>query len=85
MDGADKPKSQREWMIRLNSNIERLSDIVTDLKDAVKDLETKKIASLETRMSEHEKWKNQMDGIWKAVIAFGALISIASMIVSLMK
>ena len=84
---ATQPQTDRELLLKLNGEIENLSKSIINFSNTLRDIEEKKIAILERRLDEFEKWRSQISGGWKVLviiwiivtaIGFGAIIKFVS-------
>ena len=80
---ASAPQNDREYMIQINGNVERLTDRIADLTEAIKDMQQDEIKPIKLELSEVKLWQSRFNGTWKAVIAIGALLSILATLLEL--
>lgn len=78
-----QPQNDREFLIQLSAHMDKLSDSIDNLSTVVMNVEVKRIAPLEIRIAEFLKWKSEMNGVWKAVLALSVLLSITSFIIAI--
>lgn len=65
---ASEPQNDRELLLSLNGQIERLSDAIDSFSKTLQDIEEKKIAVLDGRLKQLEEWRAQLSGGWKLAI-----------------
>lgn len=75
--------TDRELIIKLESRIERLSDSIDRLGEGLRDMEEKKLHSIETDVAELKNWKAQINGGWK--LAIGVWVAITFLLSLLLK
>lgn len=68
--------TEREILIRLDSNVSQLSDTIERFAKALEKLEETKIKDHEDRLSDIEKWKNEFSGAYKVIALMGLLLSV---------
>lgn len=81
---ASEPQNDREWLIKLESRLDRLSDVMERLDQTLNHIENKQLAEFNERMIAVEKWQSKADGMWKAIIAIGA-VSLIALLKSILK
>ena len=75
MENAATPQNDRELLLKLNGNVEILAKSIDNFSITLKDLEERKIGSLESRIEAMENKWVQVTGGWKLVLAIWALIT----------
>lgn len=75
MANATEPQNDRELLLKLNGEIEKLAVSITNFSMTLKDIEEKKIALLENRMDDFDTWRNEIRGGWKLALAIWAIIT----------
>jgi len=80
---ASVPQTDREFLIQLAGHMDKLSGSIDNLSEVVINQEVRRIAPIEDKVTKLEKWKAEMSGIWKTVIAISSILSILSLINSL--
>lgn len=78
---ATQPQNDREFLIQLSGNMAKLSDSIDNLSSVVTNVEMKRIIPMEDKISVLEKWKAEMNGVWKTVIAISTVLSIISLVI----
>lgn len=73
-----EPVTDREVLIRLDSNVQQLSDSINRLGDTLEKLEETKIKDHEQRLTLMEKWRNEFSGAYKAGLIISLLLGIYS-------
>jgi len=71
-------KTDREFAIEMNGNIKALTAEIKHLAEAINVMEENRISPMEKRLTLVEKWQNNFDGGWKAIIIILTIISIIS-------
>lgn len=77
---AYEPKTDREWIIILAGQLERLGDAITRLDATLKNIEDNRLVRIEERLHAIERWHQQDKGMWRALTAMATVISIAAAI-----
>jgi septal ring factor EnvC (AmiA/AmiB activator) len=80
-----EPKNDREFLLKLNSQMERLSEAIDRLDDTLKEIENKKLVVLEKKITELEKFKNESVGKWKAISLIAIIVSSVAFIIQIVK
>lgn len=80
MESAAEPKNDRELLLKLNGNVEMLAKSIDNFSVTLKDLEEKKIGSLEARLEAIENKWTQITGGWKLVLAIWAVLTAVGLI-----
>lgn len=75
MENAATPQNDRELLLKLNGNVEILAKSIDNFSVTLKDLEERKIGSLESGIEAMENKWVQVTGGWKLVLAIWALIT----------
>lgn len=75
MSDATQPQNDRELLLSLNGKLTALADSIDRFSLVLKDLEERKIASMETRIKDIENWKQQINGGWKLALAVWAIVT----------
>lgn len=83
MSDASNPQTDREFMMEMKGELSRLSDVISRLDRTLIEIETDRLKSIDTKIFDIQTWRSQMDGVWKAVVAAGLILSIAAMIVAI--
>lgn len=68
---ASEPQNDRELLLSLNGQIERLSDAIDSFSKTlqeIQEIEEKKIAVLDGRLKQLEEWRAQLSGGWKLAV-----------------
>jgi hypothetical protein len=73
-----EPVTDREVLIRLDSNVQQLRDSIVRLGDTIEKLEETKIKDHEVRLTKMEKWHNEWAGAYKAGLIISLLLGIYS-------
>ena len=68
--------TDREILIRLDGQIERLSESIERLGKSIEDMEEKKIAVMEKKIDELLSWREQIKGGWKLAMLFWGVVTI---------
>lgn len=74
---ASAPQNDRELLLKLNGEIERLSHSIDQFNRTLVDIEEKKIAGLETRLKSVENVWQQVSGAWKLALVIWSIFSAA--------
>ena len=77
MTDAGKPRTDRELLLKLDSQIQKLSEAIERFGDTLKYIEDKKIAVLEERVDRLVQWRSEWNGSWKLWILISGFISVA--------
>ncbi len=80
-----EPETDREFMIEMNGNIRSLTAEIRHLAENIKNMEENRITPVEKRLTIVEKWQNNFDGGWKVAIVLVTLLTIASLILGMIK
>jgi len=67
--------TDREFMIKMEGHLERLSEAIERLGDGLKNLEEKKLSVIEQDLAELKNWKAQINGGWKLAIGMWVVIT----------
>ena len=68
-----EPQTDREWIMQVDSKVDKMCEAIERLADAVEKLETVKFRDHEIRITKVEKWVSEWSGAYK-IIAILALI-----------
>lgn len=60
--------TDREFMIKLEGKLDRLSEAIERLGDGLSTLETQKIAAIQEDIADLKNWKAQISGGWKLAV-----------------
>lgn len=77
MNAAD-PQNDREWLLKLNGQIENLSNSINGFSQTIRDIEEKKIAAIEERLDAVEGWKSKLEGGWKFAVIICTIFGAAA-------
>lgn len=80
---AADPQNDRELLLQLAGEVKRLSQSIDKLDKTLEEIENKKIAGLEKKLENLDKWKNQEVGKWKALTIIVAVLSVLSLILTI--
>lgn len=69
--------TDREFMIKLEGHLERLSEAIERLGDGLKNIEENKLRNIENELAEIKTWKAQISGGWKFALGVWAVITFA--------
>lgn len=69
--------TDREILIRLDGQIERLSESIERLGKSIEDMEEKKIAVMEKKIDELLSWREQIKGGWKLAMLFWGIVTLS--------
>lgn len=83
MEESLKPKSTRELLLSMQSEIHNLAKSIYELSAGLKELEDKRIATMEKRLIDLENFFQQLKGGWKFALIIWAIIT--ACIVGLLK
>jgi hypothetical protein len=72
---ASVPQTDRELLLKLNGEIEKLAFSITNFSQTLKEIEEKKIAGLDVRISAIEKVWTQFSGAWKFVLFIWTILT----------
>lgn len=81
MANATEPQSDREWLIKLSSQVERLSQAIEGFAKTLEEFEEKKLNELEKKVKELEKWQNEWSGVYKFLLIGLTILTIFSIII----
>ena len=68
--------TDREILIRLDGQIERLSESIERLGKSIEDMEVKRIEVMEKKIDELLSWREQIKGGWKLAMLFWGLAAV---------
>jgi len=68
--------TDREILIRLDGQIERLSESIERLGKSIEDMEVKRIEVMEKKINDLFAWREQIKGGWKLAMLFWGLVTI---------
>ena len=77
---AADPKTDRELLLQLSGQMDRLSEAIDRLDDTLKEIENKKLVLFDRRLTAVEKWQYEANGIYKAVVIASGILSIVALI-----
>ncbi len=83
MANASDPQTDREWLIKLGSDINRLSQAIEGFAQKLEVFEETKLKDFETRLKAIEKWQSEWGGVWKFIVIIGAVLGILAIVVKL--
>lgn len=69
--------TDREFMIKLEGHLERLSEAIERLGEGLKNIEENKLSKIESELAELRTWKAQISGGWKFALGIWAVITFA--------
>lgn len=75
MASAAEPQTDRELLLKLNGEIERLAESIRFFSKTLQEIEDKKIASIDKRVAEMEKIWSQVSGGWKFAVVIWAILT----------
>jgi hypothetical protein len=73
--GAAEPQTDRELLLQLNGDIKGLTASVERLNDILIDMRETEIKELHKKVYDLEKWKSELSGGWKLVAIIWAVIT----------
>jgi len=79
MGNAADPKTDRELLLKLNGEIEKLAMSISEFSQTLKFIEEKKIAGLEERVKKIEGLWSQISGGWKLALVIWSIITAAGL------
>jgi len=79
MRDAATPQNDRELLLKLNSEIERLASSISDFSKTLQNIEEKKIAGLDERLKKVEYVWQQVAGGWKLALVIWSIITAAGL------
>lgn len=72
--------TDREVLIRLDSNVEQLKESIDRLGVTLQKLEETKIKDLDVRLAKIENWKSEFSGAYKVAVIIALALGIISTI-----
>jgi len=75
MSDATQPQNDRELLLSLNGKLSTLADSIDRFSLVLKDLEEKKIANLEKKITELQDWRQQINGGWKLAVVIWVILT----------
>ena len=75
-----EPQTDREFLIRLDSQLGNLAQSIDRFSKMLRELEEKKIATLDSRMESLETWRSQIAGGWKIMVVMWTIASAGGVI-----
>ena len=86
MTDAGKPRTDRELLLKLDSQIQKLSEAIERFGETLKYIEDKKIAVLEERVDRLVQWRSEWNGSWKLwTLLSGALSLTVAIVLAVIK
>lgn len=79
MPDASTPQNDRELLLKLNSEIERLAVSISEFSRTLQNIEEKKIAGLDERLKKVEGVWQQVAGGWKLALVIWSIITAAGL------
>lgn len=80
MNAAD-PRNDRELLLALSHQVERLSEAIERFAETLQDFEEKKIMEMDKRIKELEKWQHEWGGVYKFILIALSVLTIFSIII----
>jgi hypothetical protein len=75
-----EPVTEREVLIRLDSNVGQLKESIDRLSNTFKNFEETKIKDIDVRLTKIENWKSEFSGAYKVGIIIALVLGIISTI-----
>lgn len=72
---ASQPQTDRELLLKLNGNVEVLAQAIDHFSKTLKEIDEKKLAGFENRLSSIEDWRLQIAGGWKIMVIVWTVFS----------
>lgn len=72
-----EPQTEREFILRLEGKIDRLSESIERLAENMQNLDEKKIQVMQTQISELIAWREQIKGGWKLALFIWSALGVA--------
>jgi len=72
---ANEPQTDREFLIKLDGQLENLAQSIDRFSRTLKELEEKKITALDVRLESLENWRFQVIGGWKLMAILWTIAS----------
>lgn len=72
---ASQPQTDRELLLKLNGNVEVLAQAIEHFSMTLKEIDEKKLAAFENRLSAVEDWRLQLAGGWRIMVIIWTLFS----------
>jgi hypothetical protein len=73
-----EPVTEREVLIRLDSNVGQLKESIDRLSNTFKNFEETKIKDIDVRLTKIENWKSEFSGAYKVGIIIALVLGIIS-------
>lgn len=82
MANASEPQTDRELLLKLNGEIEKLGIAIERFGDKLTEIEERKIGRIEEKLESLVKWQQQMAGAWRLFMIVWPIVTaiIASLI-----
>ena len=77
---AALPQNDRELLLEVSGNMNKLADAMDGLAKAIGTIESKRIEPLEKKVDELQAWKDQFSGAYKLVLIFVSIGTIISLL-----
>jgi len=68
--------TDREFMIKLESKLDRLSEAIERLGVGLSDLEGRKISAIQEDIADLKNWKAQISGGWKLAVVLWVILTV---------
>ena len=72
---ANEPQTDREFLIKLDGQLENLAQSIDRFSKTLQELEEKKLAALDARLESLENWRFQVIGGWKLMAVIWTIAS----------
>ncbi len=73
--GVNDPQTDREFLIRLDGQLNNLAESIDRFSNMLKTLEEKKITAIEQRLGSLEDWRFQIMGGWRVMVIIWTIAS----------
>jgi len=83
MANVSDPQTDREWLIKIGADINRLSQAIEGFAEKLELFEETRLKKFEKEIEELKKWQNEWGGVWKFIVITGAVLGIIAVIVKL--
>jgi len=83
MANVSDPQTDREWLIKIGSDINRLSEAIEGFAEKLELFEETRLKEFEKRIKDLEKWQSEWGGVWKFIVIIGAVLGILAIVVKL--
>lgn len=77
---ASIPQNDRELLLKLNGEIQRLATSINTFSQTLQEIEEKRIGALETRVDKIENIWAQVSGGWKMALVVWTILSVTGFI-----